>query len=321
MQNWQVTSMVDAKLPAARLAVTIEASPDLERIVSMRDSGRVLTPGGRCLAAWVVEHEGKAYKIRSYPSPKAAQDQLERIRKAGQAFGRCHGAIGSYLVLDYLEAGDPCPGELPAAVGELLAHLSRSTAPPDEGDLQVWLGQLQLFGVFSRETAEAAWTYFTAWRDRGITWSLEYFDALPKNFLFDQNGRCVCIDEKSLRVGPRGLSLVKPALRLGREEFRALRGAYAAACGVDPFLDPGYREFLHFYHSAYALAYKLGNKTVGRNRRNFWFHHYRRDFLAPLHLPPAAYWRESVTWRVWYGWGSATRAVQRLLHGIRQRVA
>src|SRR5204863_5933564 len=157
-------------------------------------------------------------------------------------------------------------------------------------------------GIFSPRTIELMRRYFerATGTDAPIEWAMEYYDAMPRNFVRGEQGTPVAIDEKHLRIGPRGVSLMKPMGQLEEGDFRTLKEAYLAKACPLPLDDPKYLEFLSFYRLISALGTSAAHRTKRFNIQEHRFHAYRRAVLGIIGAPATLRFREEVPWRVQY---------------------
>jgi hypothetical protein len=270
----------------------------------------------------VVSYSGHQYKVRAYPDGEAAQQRLELIGAAEHLFTRCHGRVDRYLVFEYIDGGKvagngpsgACDATesrpyaqillgIPAFLCELAARRADNSL---EHDFDFLCGNIESAGIFRPRTIELVRRYYTQVQSRPIASGLEYYDAMPRNFALIEEGlieegKLASIDEKHLRVGPRGVSLIKPMEQLPQEDFSKLKEAYLAKLESVPFDDPEYRRFLRFYRHLTALGVLAAYRAREINMYEHSFHLNRRTILGIIGASPSTRLGEEAPWlRYWW---------------------
>jgi hypothetical protein len=275
----------------------------------------------------VVRYAGNTYKVRAYPDSESARDYTELMGAAKPLFTRCYGQVDRFLVLEYIDGSEPdSPGQMPVDIANFLADLAAIPArrsPQDDFDTLCM--NIEAAGIFQPGTVELIRGYYARTGQRNVNWGLEYYDAMPRNFAYTEDGRLVSIDEKHLRVGPRGVSLVKPMEQLPPEEFRALKQAYLARMGSVHFDDPSYHRFLQFYRHMTALGALAAFRPREANIYEYSFHLNRQVILKIIDAPLPVRISEETRWtRYWVhqtgrffqkAWGFTKRRVMRVAGG------
>lgn len=303
-------------------------SSDLEQIVRLSvQSGLHSQPRlpGKPTPHKVVWYEGRPYKVRGYASGDAARQKLELLRAARNFFVRCYGRADRYLVLEYIaDAGPDSSPQGLTKLGELLAELERAqTSGRPQTDFDSLCNDVETAGVFLPRTVGLIRRYQRRAESPSFSWGLEHQDAVPKNFVLTREGRLLSTDEKHLRAGPRGVSLINAMLELPEGDFMKIRDAYLAKADPVPFQDPQYREFLLFYHLMYFLAFQAVNKPREANMRWvrwFWFHRYRQAVLQIVGAPLTVRLQEEAPWRVQYPLHRSRKFVQRSWDSLARRL-
>ena len=222
----------------------------------------------------VAEYKGCLYKVRSYKNSEVAQRQFELTNEVRYLFVECYGQIGRYLVLAYIPCSEVMDREnLSACLGLFLATLStakRNCSRPN--DFETWCDILERKKIFHGRTLEALKVSFSEGLSRNINWGLEYFDLMPRNFILDRQETFLSIDEKHLRVAPRGVSLVRSMLQLSNENFQTLKESYLSKSGFLDVTNEDYFQFLISYYAVYSLAFIVENvpPQAYRKREDFY---------------------------------------------------
>lgn len=250
----------------------------------------------------VIEFQGKRFKVRSYRDAEAAQRRLELVAEAKDGlFIDCYGRVDRYLVLEYREGTIGYSSEeLSSLLGKFLGVLERTSLPFSPNDeFGAWCEVLEQANIFRPRTLRSIRDHYASLRPENICWSLQYFDLMPRNFIVTEKGELVSIDEKHLRVGPRGISLVKPMWQMRKENFRRVKEEHHAHSGFTEFDDPDYRRFLVFYYCLYSLA-SSGKVSASVYRKLSSFHLMRQKVLRRVGLPISEHLKEVIPWWVRY---------------------
>ncbi|MBA3327466.1 MAG: hypothetical protein H0T43_04100 [Solirubrobacterales bacterium] len=307
-------------LPAPGSAALSEAltARALEQIVARAQSAPRLShsrKGERAAregAPALVEHAGRAYKVRAYPDEGQAVARVALLDLAGDAFPPCHGRSGRHLVFTYLEAGAaPCDFD---ALGAFCARLAAAAVLEPVSDFEGWCDRLVAAGMFRAATGRRARRAHA--RAPRAEWGLEYLDVDPVNFVCRDGAAC-CIDEKHLAVAPRGAGTLLPERKFP-DQAEAFRAAYERSGWSPPLDDRGYRRFVTAYHLAYLLAEKSARSPLASARRSPQLHAQRRDFLRAIGAPPWARAREEIPWLVAFRWARARKELRRRTKRMRR---
>jgi hypothetical protein len=166
-----------------------------------------------------------------------------------------------------------------------------------DDDFDFLCNNIDLAGIFQPHTIELIRGYYSRAQSLRITSGLEYYDAMPRNFAFNEEGKLFSIDEKHLRIGPRGVSLMKPMGQLLAADFSKLKEAYLERLDWVPFDDPEYRRFLHFYRHMTVLGATTSYRPREINMYDSSFHASRRIILRIVGASPSTRLSEEVRWR------------------------
>lgn len=250
----------------------------------------------------VVDYGRTKYRIRAYPNSELAQKWMDLVKETNGLVASCYGRVDRYLVLEYVE-GNQAANSLQVldAIASFLAELeSVNTTQSPEDDFRGLCEYMEAAGIFLPQTTAWMRRYYERSNDLSIKWTLQYYDAMPRNFVCDEQGRLLAIDEKHLRLGPRGVSLVKAMGQLPENDFQMLKEAYFAKAGHAPLDEPRYKEFLSFYRLSSALGTSAAHRTRHFNTQEHRFHEYRRTMLKIISAPATLRLREEIPWRVRY---------------------
>lgn len=265
----------------------------------------------------IVEHHGRRFKVRAFRTPGAAQRQLNFIRRVSHLFPHCHGRIDRCLIWDY-ESGAPVPEgrSVMADIGAFMAGMSQSsTAPLAEGVFDRWCEDIQRAGLFFGKTLGFLKSYFSDFRPNVPSWNLEYLDAVPKNFIYNANGRFLSIDGKHIFSGPRGLGLIKLKCHAGylisEGEYQQVVRSYRQLVDIPEFDDPKYLKFLLFYYCMVLLADNaqfISRRCNLESARTRW----RKQLVfETVDIPRLLRWTErAVSWLAYYACRTQTRTGQ-----------
>ncbi|MFL5733178.1 MAG: hypothetical protein ACJ78Q_08255 [Chloroflexia bacterium] len=297
---------------------------DLEQIVEQSGlrtrprSARFPTPSE------VVRYSGKAYKVRAYLDEETAREYQQLISNAERLSIRCYGRVKRFLVLEYLESDADSSGNVLEDIPQFLVDLAAVPAhrTPDD-DFRALCANVEASDIFRPATMEWVRGYYEKSKTLGIEWGLEYYDAMPRNFAYTEDGRPVSIDEKHIRLGPRGVSLVKMMEQLPAADFAKVKQAYIAKLGPVPFDESAYHDFLRFYRHLTALGALGAFRAREANIYEHSFHLNRQMILRISGAPAGVLLREEARWsRYWLhqagrffvkAWWFAERRVKRLL--------
>jgi hypothetical protein len=296
---------------------------DLREIVSL--SGLETEPKlpNKPTSLRITSRNGETYKVRKYLTASDALQQEKLLAAGNGLFAKCYGRSENYLVLEFFKT-DSQPHHSTEHLAELgeflgaLAELKVEAVIPDDFDL--WIKDLAASCIFQTSTLRLLRRYY---RDHvelaGVAWGLEYFDAMPRNFVL--KGRSlVSIDEKHLRIGPKGVSLIKPMWELTERDFRCLLGRYQTRVASNRFEDLGYRQFISFYYLVYGLAFVGSHKSRGINIQIPEFHQRRGELLRIVHASWVTRLREQVFWLPFYVFYRAWAHVKAALLALANRV-
>jgi len=211
--------------------------------------------------------------------------------------------IDRYLVFKYVrgrtahseepELWEQILAEIPSFLEELsTVHTDRSL----DDDFETLCENIDLAGIFQTRTMELIRRYYAEAQSMHIISGLEYYDAMPRNFAFTREGKLFSIDEKHLRIGPQGVSLIKPMGQLSKADFSNLKEAYLAKLDWVPFDDPEYRWFLHFYRHMTVLGATASYRPRDINMYDPGFHASRRVILEIIGASTAARLRGEGQW-------------------------
>lgn len=250
---------------------------DIEQIVALSGLTGSLTDPARQSAFAFVHYGGRKYKVRAYASTAAAHARFTLLGRTGSLFVACLGRVENCLVNDFIEGpGEGGNSRLWDDIGNFLADLAGiATEPMHDADFEVWFRKLAERGIFLRRTTGALQRYIAKALVMPIRWDLEYLDALPKNFMYAEKGRLICVDSKHLHPGPQGVSLAKLYANIGEycrpADYTAIRSAYQNRIRDNRLDDPAYFEFLLLFYSLFFLVAKAGQiswRSVVENGEN-----------------------------------------------------
>lgn len=265
---------------------------------------------------------GRRYKFRRYASSGEANEKLRILATLGHALPMTALVAESdqTLCFDYIDSVS-FPDDLASyqAMGRWLGSLCAKTWDWDSPSAfdayhALWLKDLEESGFFSRSVIQRARVHYEAMRPTEVAVCINYWDAMPPNFGI-QSGEAILLDEKHLRMGLSGISMVKPRLFLPAAEYTALAEGYqTTALDKDlqhdqPYLEIVYRTYaLWFYlHGMQigATTYDV-NSRLRRFRASFLSTHnisaldIRRDrFVFFLHFPQQTtryFWKRVKRW-------------------------
>jgi hypothetical protein len=251
----------------------------------------------------VVEYLGRQYKVRAYTSGEAAQRCLDLIATVEHLFTPDYRRLDRYLVFEYIK-GSTVDSNEPAVREQILVGIpyfldelaTVQINDPLEDDFDFLCGNIGSAGIFRPRTMEVIRRYYFQVQSLTITSGLEYYDAMPRNFALTEEGKLVSIDEKHLRIGPRGVSLIKPLEQLSKADFAKLKEAYLSKLDRVPFDDPAYHEFLRFYQDMTVLGAVASYRRREVNMYSYSFHSSRRAVLGIVGASPATRLSEEALW-------------------------
>ena len=284
------------------------AESDLERIVGL--SGLQSHPRQNRIPvpSEVVRYSGRQYKVRAYPDSEAARRRLEVIGPVEHLFARCFGRLDRYLVFEYINGRAAGGNELKlqeqmlAAIPAFLAELAMiRTNDSLHDDFDFLCKRIELAHIFRPRTIELVRRYYSQAQSLPVAAGVEYYDPMPRNFILTEEGKLVSIDEKHLRIGPRGVSLIKPLEQLPEAGFSKFKADYLAKLGLVPFDHLEYQQFLRFYRHMTALAMIFSYRVREINLYEASFHWSRRTVLGIVGVSPSTNLAEEAPWlRYWW---------------------
>jgi hypothetical protein len=272
---------------------------DLKQIILQSKLDSQPKPENTATVHHVIRYAGKLYKVRAYENEQSARRQKLLLDKVPDMFAKCYGQIDRYLVMEFVEgtASDDSRQKL-TGLGYFIADLATVKAfDSTEHDFDSWCRDLQIAKIFTPRTISLLRRYYVEARKMPFRWQLGYFDAMPTNFVFTTNS-LISIDEKHLRFGPEGISLIKPQSKLPAEDFLRVLDAYYFKTNFDRFNDPKYREFLLFYYFVYGLAVVGTHKKHKVNIGIKDFHLRRRTLLQIVRASRLLCLREESLWLI-----------------------
>ncbi len=281
---------------------TLLTTDDLEQIVSLSGLDSQTGLGETARPFQVVAYKGGTYKVRACQSTEVAEQWLQMLGGVSHLFSRCYGNVGRYLVFEYVNANAHSNGQTNSErvlfeIADLLAELAHAKAPYSlEDDFNSLCRDIEAAGIFGPKAMALVRRYFSDAQSFGIKWGLEYYDPLPRNFLYNREGRLISIDEKHLRVGPRSVGLIKMMEQLPEEDFAQLKEAYFAQVGFVPFEYPQYHEFLTFYRCLSALGMIGAHRSSEVNKQEPRFHVNRQIVLRIVKTPITLRLKEEPPW-------------------------
>jgi len=300
---------------------------ELEHIVYL--SGLEARPKSRRTPApsGIVLCDGKLYKVRAYQSEEDAGRQWEILYKFKHLFARCYGRVGRFLVLEYVDnsmKGDPKKAShqqdfvgLGAFLGELaMMEVDR----PRDDRFELWCLKIEAAGIFRPETMDLIRRQYSQYGSMPIRWGIEYYDARFSNFVGTEQGTFLCVDEKHLWVGPRGVSLIKPMLQLRKKDFEKVLKSYCAKVNLMQFHDAHYRRFLLFYYVVFSLAFTGSVKALRKNLGLHAFHWRRQVLLEIIGASRITRLREEAWWRILHRSIRLGRSVKAVWRSARKRL-
>lgn len=296
---------------------------DLKRIVLLSKLDLLATSEyNKTTTFKVVRYAGKRFKIRAYLNRQAAKRQKSLLDQAPQLFAKCFGQFGRFLILEYVEgSGHKNVSEEFAALGHFIAEIAKvKTRQMDESDFDSWCDDLLKARIFTLRTISLVRRYYVEAQKLQVRWRLGYFDAMPANFVF-KAGRPISIDEKHLRLGPEGISLIKPQSKLPSEAFSRILNAYCSTSHFDRFDDLKYREFLTFYYLIYGLAVVGAHKKQQVNIGIRDFHLRRRRLLRIVNASRLLCLREESLWLIKHYSQRVRKGILRPVAKILRRLA
>jgi hypothetical protein len=211
-----------------------------------------------------VEYSGRKYKVCACATAAEAGENFALLSRTEGLFSACFGWIDNCLVFEYAEGlASADNGKMGEDVGDFLANLAAVDAEPMRpSDYEAWLRSLVKNRIILERTAAELREYFSKVLATSIRWDLEYLDAVPKNYVYPEDGKITCIDSKHLYPGPQGVSLVKLHANIGQycraEDYAAIRKAYDSRVPDNRLNDPVYFNFLLVFYSLFFLVMNAG---------------------------------------------------------------
>jgi hypothetical protein len=264
---------------------------ELQRLVGLSGLGTRPVAGRKKTVFSVVDSAGRKYKVRAFRNADAAQEKLNLVAPVRHLFAPLYGRIGHCVVWGYAEGNGEAKESVATEAARFLTQLAQVEFPPlSEQQFAGWCEEIGRSLIFLPASLRLMLDYYRENLHRAHHWNIEYMDAVPKNFVFDENGRCVCIDAKHLFVGPRGLGLVKLACQRGivaSEDYCAeLLRAYRQEIPLEEYDDPRYLDFVRFYYCMMLLqenAHYLPCRHNLESKQNRW----RKRLLLDMVKAPA----------------------------------
>lgn len=271
-----VTGLGDVGLPS-------EGGPldrvDLLRIVELSGLGGAPLVGKQHTLYRMVDWGGRRFKVRAFRSGEWAQRQLELAARLPHLFPRCYGRVEHCLIWEYVEMAPDSKNRMnEGAIADFLAEFTKAVVDPLSGkEVGRWCEDMARLGMLLPQTVQRIERYYEQQSQLVKDWHLEYLDAVPKNFIFDKNGRFLSVDAKHIFPGPRGLSLIKLHCHKGRlitkESYDRLVREYQQRVGFEEYEEEEYFDFLLFYYCMVLLADNArytDRKFNLESKRNRW---------------------------------------------------
>lgn len=295
----------------------------LEAIVRLSGLGARRKLPYKATLTQVVQYEGLKYKVRAYPDPQKAQLQLEFLKKSECLFAPCRGQVERFLVFEFLDGRIVDANEAPSRLGLFLAKLTALKVEPlnalFQNQFDGWCHDIECAGIFRPQTIDLICSYYERVARQGIRWNVEHYDAMPRNFVLLDDGRFLSIDEKHLRVGPRGVSFVKLTWDLPPSISAKIKTCYVKETHTAELNESWYLEFLEFYYLVYSLAFNGSDRSLLTNLSVPQFHDRRRKLLRIIGAPSHTFSREQLPWLTAHAAIQPSRKILRVLRQLIRR--
>ncbi len=261
----------------------------------------------------LVRHGGRMFKVRAYRNSEEARQRLMLMDQVRDLFVPCYGRRGRYAIFEYVGKNllHQCP-DIPERIGAFLAELANIEAEPlaDE-EFDLWCRMLEDAKIFRPRTLDFLKRHYHRIKSPPLRWTLYYGDAMPRNFVFTEDAKFLCIDEKHLRIAPDGLNLVLAEWRFPAQAFAKLKETYTAKAGTAQLESAECSRRILFYFCVAEMAYRLTHARPSKLHGQKEVHRERRLLLM---IAGAGWWMrfsESLRWdprfRMWRSWALLRR--------------
>ena len=259
-------------------------------------------PDHKATVMKTVEYRGRHYKVRGYRTHLDAQRRLAFLDLGKGLIAPALGRFERFLIFEYIDGETLSGSKGCKAVIQFLVNLAAINANSMEElgreQFESWCSKIEECRLFTKRTLKSMRQYYARSVAHCQKWGLEYYDALPRNFVWDGSGICLAIDEKHLLAGPRGVSLIKLRWQLSQEEFDALATGYFSQTNAFKQHDEAHWTFLEFYYLVYSLAFNADQRTLSTNLASAAFHQRRRKLIDLMEISSLGRIRETLGWLV-----------------------